>query len=89
MARPRASGGTSLTRTPSIRTSPVGDLLEPGDHAQQRRLAAARRADEDDELAVLHVQVDALDDLERFEGFPDVFEFDGGHGSFPISRRRR
>ena len=65
MARPRASGGTSLTRTPSIRTSPDRDLLEPRDHAQKRGLAAARRADEHHELAVLHFQVDALDDLER------------------------
>ena len=30
----------------------VRDLLEPGDHPQQRRLAAARRADEHEELAV-------------------------------------
>ena len=30
-----------------------GDLLEPGDHAQQGGLAAARRTDEDAELAVL------------------------------------
>ena len=28
----------------------LGDLLETGDHAQGRRLAAARRTDEDDEL---------------------------------------
>ncbi len=37
----------------------------PGDHAQQRGLAAARRADEDDELAVVDVDVDAVDDLGR------------------------
>src|SRR5207244_3275119 len=30
----------------------TGDVLEADDHPQQRRLAAARRADEDHELAV-------------------------------------
>ena len=30
-----------------------GDLFQPGDHAQQGRLAAARRADQHDELAIL------------------------------------
>jgi hypothetical protein len=30
----------------------AGDVLEPGDHAQGRRLAAARRPDEDHEFAV-------------------------------------
>ena len=33
-------------------------VLEPGDQPQQRGLAAARGADEDDELAVLDVEVD-------------------------------
>ena len=37
-----------------------GDLLEAGEHAQQRRLAAAGRADEDDELAVADLDGDAV-----------------------------
>ena len=41
----------------------VGDLLQPGDHAQQRRLAAARRADQHAELAVVDLDVDAVHDL--------------------------
>ena len=45
----------------------AGDILEPGDHAQQGRLAAARRADEDDELAFRDLEVDALDDFEVAE----------------------
>ena len=40
---------------------PGGDLLEARDHPQQRRLAAPRRADDDDELAVGHGEVDAVD----------------------------
>ena len=31
--------------------------VEPGDHAQQRRLAAAGRPDQHDELAVLDLEV--------------------------------
>jgi len=35
--------------------------LQPRHHAQQRGLAAARWADEDQELAVVDLQIDALD----------------------------
>ena len=42
----------------------AGDLLEAGDRAQQRRLAAAGRADEDDELARLDVEIDAVQDVD-------------------------
>ena len=40
-----------MTTWPSIRTFPEVIGLEAGDHSQRRGLAAARRADEDDELA--------------------------------------
>jgi acetylornithine aminotransferase len=36
------------------------DVFQPGHAAQQRALAAARRADEHGELAMLHIQVDAM-----------------------------
>ena len=39
----------------------AGDVLEPGDHPQRRRLAAARGPDEDHELAVADLQVHVLD----------------------------
>ena len=42
----------------------VGDLLEPRDHAQRGRLAAARRADEDEELAVADVEREVVDGLD-------------------------
>ena len=42
----------------------VGDVLEPGDHPQRGRLPAARRADEDHELAVGDLEVQVLDGLE-------------------------
>jgi hypothetical protein len=39
-----------------------GDVLQAGDHAEGGGLATARGADEDDELTVGDVEVDALDD---------------------------
>ena len=43
------------------------DLLEAGEHAQGRGLAAAGRADEDEELAVVDLQVQLV---ERGLGVP-------------------
>src|SRR5205823_7104535 len=43
------------------------DLLETRDHAQQRRLAAARRSDQHAEFAVGDVDVDAANDMRRAE----------------------
>src|SRR5262249_15277002 len=56
------------------------DLLEPGDHPQERRLAAARGTDDDDELAVRHVDVHAVDHLVAGVALPDIAQFDSGHG---------
>jgi hypothetical protein len=42
----------------------AGDGLQPRDHTQERRLAAAGRADQHAELAVTDVEIDALDGLE-------------------------
>ena len=39
----------------------AGNLFQSGDHADGRRLAAAGRAEEDDELALLDVQVHVID----------------------------
>ena len=40
----------------------AGDVLEPRDHPQRGRLAAARRPDEDHEFAVPDLEVQVLDD---------------------------
>ncbi len=42
----------------------AGDRLQAGHHAQQRGLAAARRPDDDDELPVADLHVDAVHDLQ-------------------------
>ena len=46
-------------------------LLEPGDHAQRRGLAAARRPQQSHHFAVLHVQVDAIDGGDGAETLDD------------------
>ena len=59
----------------------LADLLEAGDHAQRRRLAAARRSDEDDELAVLDVEVQVGDRAMAVAvGLAHVVEGDFRHG---------
>jgi hypothetical protein len=50
----------------------AADLFEAGDHPEQGRFAAAGRADEHDELAVLDLQLDVLQDLEVAVGLLDV-----------------
>jgi hypothetical protein len=57
------------------------DLLEPGEHPQQRRLAAARRADQHHELAVRDVERNAVDDFRASKSLLDVAERDGRHGA--------
>jgi hypothetical protein len=45
--------------------SPLVDILQPRDHAHRRGLAAARRAEQDQELAVRDGQVEIVDADER------------------------
>ena len=55
-------------------------LLEPGDHAQQRGLAAPGGPDEDEELAVLDGEIDAGDGNDPSgEVLRNLFEPDVGH----------
>jgi hypothetical protein len=56
------------------------DVLEPCDQAEQRRLAAARGADEHREFAVLDFQIDVIDDVDGAERLAHGFEFDAAHG---------
>ena len=57
----RSRGDTLFTDLAVDADLARADRFEPGDHAQQRRLAAAGRADEHHELAVLDFEVDVLD----------------------------
>ena len=67
MAMSRSFGATLFTTRPPIAISPRADVLQPGDHPQQRRFAAAGRADQDDELAIVDLDADAVQHLGRAE----------------------
>ena len=54
---------------------PAADFLQSRNQAQQRGLAAAGRADENDELPVADIQIDALDDVVAVEAFLQVVDF--------------
>src|SRR5207253_11418779 len=62
--------------------------LEPGDHAQERRLAAARRPDDHHEFAVGNCGADAVDHLGVAVALAHVVERDLGH-YFSVSTRPR
>ena len=79
MAMPRFDGGRSLTTLPSILSVPPVMSSRPAIRRSKRRLAAAGRADEDDELARLDVEVDALDDVDGAERLLDAAELKIGH----------
>ena len=59
--------GVAVARGKAVHDAPAdaelaaGDVFEARHHAQRRRLAAAGRADEDEELAVGHLEVEAAD----------------------------
>jgi hypothetical protein len=47
----------------------AGHILKPRDQPQQGRLAAARRADEHREFAILDGQIERRNDLDRRQSF--------------------
>ena len=55
----RSLGGVWVMSRSPMKILPVVDLLQPREHPQGRGLAAPGRADEDHELAVADLQVDA------------------------------
>ena len=68
-----------------------GRRQEAGDAVQQRGLAAARGAERDDEVAVVHGQVDVLKGLYRGrvwaepESDVNVVDYEVGHGSHSVN----
>ena len=79
MAISRSEGGVSVHAPAVDQDVAGGGVLEPGDDPQQRGLAAAGRADEDAELAVGDLEVDALDHVDRTEGLGDSCEVERAH----------
>src|SRR6266849_3542984 len=75
--------GVDVVDDPAVdRDRPAADLLEPGEHPEKRRLAAARGTDEHHELAVRDVERNSVDDLRPSERFLDIFERNRGHQIF-------
>ena len=77
VARPRREVGDVPV---ADRDRAAGHVLEPGEQPEQRRLAAARRADEHQELAVADLQGDVVDGLDRAERLRHPVERDRRHG---------
>ena len=68
MDRPRFDGASSRHVLAVDEDGAGRQVFEPCDHAQQRGLAAARGPDEDDELAVLDVEIGARNDDDIAKG---------------------
>ena len=62
-----------------------GRSLEARDDAEQRRLAAAARADERNEFALAHVERDVLERADLVEGLADIPHADGRRGGRALS----
>ena len=68
-------------------SSGAGDALQAGQHSQGGRLAASGRPDEDQELAVVDLQVEVADaDVAVLVDLVDVGERDLRHGHLPPER---
>ena len=66
----------------------VGHLLEPGDHAQERRLAAARRPDQHHELAARDRQAHVVHGMDiTLEHLGHAVQDDLAHGPLPSLSR--
>ena len=71
-------GGDARHRLPGDDNSAVGRLVKPGDQTQQRGLAAARRAEQGEELAFPDGRIDAAERGDGAKGLADAFDFDDG-----------
>jgi hypothetical protein len=65
----------------------AGDVLEAGGHPQQGRLAAARRAHQDEELALFDLEAELLDGLDVAEPLRDGPVANAGAQADLLTRR--
>ena len=76
--RPLAGGHVGQVAPGDLDDARIGPL-EPGDAAEQRRLAAARGAEERDELARRHLERDVVERPDLSEAFADPLQRDPAH----------
>ena len=79
MAMSRLDGGRPATERPLMEISPEVIGSKPGDGVEQSGLAAARGTDEHQEAALVDLDVDVLEDLERAVGLAQVGDFEKRH----------
>ena len=77
MPMSRLFAGTLVRSCAAHRDGARGRLVQAGQDAQRRRLAAARRAEQRDELARLDVQGQPVEGLDRAVDPGQVVQFDG------------
>ena len=82
---PRSLGSSQVTLRSPIQIWPVVDLEQAGDGVEQGRLAAARRPEQHDELALLDVERQAVEHPHALEGDGDVADGDGSHRLQPFT----
>ena len=75
----RSIGGSSLTTFSSIEILPEVMLSSPADHAQGRRLAAARWPDQNHEFLVVDFEVHVLDRVNLVIFLVQAAHHDTGH----------
>ncbi|MNV46315.1 hypothetical protein D3C71_1381400 [compost metagenome] len=63
-----------------------GDVLQPGNHAQQCRFAAARRPDKHHKLTVIYRQIDVFGNHSFAEGLINAAQYDASHALLPCFR---
>jgi hypothetical protein len=70
----RSRGANPVDQRVADEHGPRGHRLEPGEHPQRRRLAGARRPDQDHELAIRDVQRQLAHGLHLAERLPHLVE---------------
>ena len=80
MATSRVAGLGPVDDPAADADGPLGRLLEPGDHPQGGRLPTARRAQQDEELSIGHVEAQIVHRRDVVEAFGGAVQDEGGHG---------